>query len=138
MSLRASRYPRTSSSSRSRSSDLPKITVAIRAWSTTTPSIRLDETALSIRACSRKTLSLCGDCFVKSSCLPRASPRSARYHEVVVGMLSGLEENCWSVIMLLACHTARLSPEPALAGQSIHFDLMRREAGRVFDGLLEL
>src|SRR5205807_10234079 len=49
--------------------------------------MRLEETALSIRACSRKTLSRCGDCFVKSSCLPRASPRSAKYQAVVVGML---------------------------------------------------
>lgn len=89
---------RTSSSLRSRRCDLPKTIVPIRFWSTTTPSIRLEEMALSIKACSRKTFSTWGDCRVKSSCLPRASPRSARYHVVVAGNVSIPDANCRRVI----------------------------------------
>lgn len=99
MSLSASRYPLTSSSSLSRRCALPRRTGLMRAWSTVTPSILFDDTALSIKACSRRTLSRWGACFVNSSCLPRASPRSARYHDVIMEMVSGFEANCFKVIM---------------------------------------
>jgi hypothetical protein len=68
-------------------------------WSTSTPSMRLEEMALSISACSRSTLSFCGDWRVNNSCLPRASPRSARYHAVRVGNVEGSAANWRSVIM---------------------------------------
>src|SRR2546422_4052425 len=55
--------------------------------------MRLEEIALSMSACSRKTLSRCGACLVKSSCLPRASPRSAKYQAVVVGMFAFFESS---------------------------------------------
>lgn len=66
-----------------------------------TPSMRLDETALSISACSRSTLSFCGDCRVNSSCLPRASVRPARVQTTVVGIDEGRRENCPRVIIRL-------------------------------------
>jgi len=69
----------------------------MRAWSTSTPSIRLDDTALSINACSHKTRSRYGDCLVNSTCLPRASPKSARYQAVVAGTISGFAANWRSV-----------------------------------------
>ncbi len=99
MSLSASRYPAISSSFRSRNSGLPKTMVATRDLSTSTPSMRLEETALSMRACSRKTFSRCGDCRVNNSCFPLASPKSARYHEVVIGRYSCLSESCRKVII---------------------------------------
>src|SRR4030042_1676971 len=52
-------------------------------------------------AFSRKTLSFWGDCFVKRSCFPRASPKSARYHEIVAGTVSGFEANWRRVIIVL-------------------------------------
>ncbi|HEX9757100.1 MAG TPA: hypothetical protein VGB26_04780 [Nitrospiria bacterium] len=36
---------------------------------------------------------------MKSSCRPRASPKSARYHDVATGSVSGFEANCRSVII---------------------------------------
>ena len=50
-------------------------------------------------AFSRKTFSLWGDCLVKSSCFPRASPRSARYQAVAAGIVSGFDLNCRKVII---------------------------------------
>jgi len=70
--------------------------------------------------CSRNTLSIWGVCLVKSSCLPRASPRSARYHEVVAGMLSGLCENCRSVIMSAVPHRVSVLHETSLALKRKH------------------
>src|SRR5436190_5396690 len=68
------------------------------------PSILFDETALSMIACSRRTFNLCGDCLVKSSCFPRASPKSARYQLVVSGMVSMCCSNCRNVfIFRYAC-----------------------------------
>ncbi len=51
--------PRTSSSYRSFKSFFPKTTALIRDWSIFTPSMRFEETALSIKACSRRILSFC-------------------------------------------------------------------------------
>src|SRR5258708_3553762 len=72
--------------------------VPIRAWSTSTPSIRLEDTALSIKACSRRALSFCGDCFVNNSCFPSDWPKSARYQEVAPGTLLSGSSNCRKVI----------------------------------------
>jgi hypothetical protein len=82
-----------------RSRALPNTIVATRFGSTSTPSMRLDDTALSIRACSRRALSFCGACLVNSSCLPRNWATSARYHEVAAGMADACSKNCRNVIM---------------------------------------
>lgn len=50
---------------------------------------------------SRRTFSRWEACFVNSSCLPRASPRSAKYHEVIAGIVSGFSVNCFNVIIVL-------------------------------------
>ncbi len=44
-----------------------------------------------------RTRSRCGDCLVKRACLPRASPKSARYQVVVAGTVSGFAANWRSV-----------------------------------------
>src|ERR1051326_7427784 len=61
------------------------MSVPMRDLCTSTPSIRFEEMTLSINACSRKTLSFCGDCRVNSSCFPRASAKSVKYHAARVG-----------------------------------------------------
>lgn len=43
-----------------------------------------------------------GDCFVKSSCFPRASARSERYQLVAVGIVLGFDECSLSVIMVFS------------------------------------
>src|SRR5712664_3483851 len=61
--------------------------------------MRLEEIALSISACSRKTFSRWGDCLVNSSCLLRASLRSVRYHTVEVGTF-GFAASIRSVVVI--------------------------------------
>ena len=68
----------------------------MRDLSTSTPSMRLDEIALSTRACSRSTFSFWGDCRVNNSCRPRASARSVRYQAVCVGKVGGSAASCRS------------------------------------------
>lgn len=100
INFNASRYPRTSCSLRSRNTGLlPNNTAWTRFASIVTPSIRFDEIALSIIACSRNTFNFCGDCFRNNSCFPRASPRSARYHPHIAGSFSTPAPNWRNVIM---------------------------------------
>ncbi len=113
--VRARLYPRTSSSSRSHSNGFPKTMVAMRDLSTSTPSIRLDDMALSIRACSRSALRRCGDCRVYNSCFPRASPRSDRYQEVAAGTDSNFREKSRKVIMAFPFRRATDPPTPSSA-----------------------
>src|SRR5438876_10012838 len=71
----------------------------MRDWSISTPSMRLDAMVLWMSAFSRRTFRICGDWCMKSSYLPLASPRSARYHDVAVGIAGRSLANCLRVIM---------------------------------------
>src|SRR5436309_13597252 len=88
--------------------------------------MRFEETALSTMACSRSALSRCGDCRVNSSCLPMASPRSARYQPVAAGIEVLDLEICCTVIMV---QRSRLMPGWMTRSRLLHFevfDLRRR------------
>jgi len=97
ISPNALRYPRTSSSSRS--SGPPRRIVPAFFESIVMPSIRFEETALSIKACSCMAKSREENCRVYSACRPCASARSAMCQDVNAGIASGFPENRCSVFM---------------------------------------
>src|SRR6266851_4648618 len=116
--------------------------VPTRAWSATTPSIRFDEIALSIKACSRRALSVWGDWFVKSACFPRASPRSAKYHEVFDGIASIPVTNCRSVLTefflsAIPLSNQVLSQSPVIVCHSNVSQLVTATAGSIWWGQKE-
>jgi hypothetical protein len=53
------------------------------------------------------------DCRVNNSCLPRASPRSARYQEVDAGIDSNLRAKSLKVIIAFPFHKTLDPPAPA-------------------------
>jgi len=84
----AVRYPASSSSERSRGLARPMSRGRSRSAGTVTPSIRFDDSALWMMACSRRTSRTSGFCLIQRSCFPRASMHAPRSQPVPTGTVA--------------------------------------------------